>query len=279
MNIRASILAVASVAALCVGIAHAATSLPTTGGSYTANFSLQNTSPSGLIALTTTGLDSTIQIEGAHVATFGSPGTGSFTDIEAGAGGLITIGPFIPALPATVDISGGDGGAVNIGTGSSNSVSLGGSGGLVIEPGGPPSGNTLDNIIIGNITPEPITATIANITTEEEIAGTPLGFAVAPTIASGFGTGATVLNNNGTFTFVVNVGAGGVAYTGTVGLPAAKNGWNCTSNDITTQSPSVFLTKQTADTTTSASFTNYNTAGEPTAWADSDKLGISCQAF
>ena len=101
----------------------------------------------------------------------------------------------------------------------------------------------------------------------------------APTISSGFGTGASVSLNNGTAAFRVNVGTGGTASSGVVGLPAAANGWNCFATDITTQSTSVFMTKQTGSTTTTATFTNYNTAGAATAWVASDILAINCSAL
>lgn len=103
--------------------------------------------------------------------------------------------------------------------------------------------------------------------------------ATAPTISSGFGTGAAITANNGTIAFRVNVGTGGTASSGVVGLPASAVGWNCYATDLTTQSSSVFLTKQTASTTTTATFTNYNTAGTATAWVANDILSISCQGL
>lgn len=72
-----------------------------------------------------------------------------------------------------------------------------------------------------------------------------------PTISSGFGTGPSVTASNGTWTFRINVGTGGTASSGVIGLPAATTGWNCQVTDITTNSASVFITKQTASTTTS----------------------------
>lgn len=101
----------------------------------------------------------------------------------------------------------------------------------------------------------------------------------APTIGSGFGTTPSIVASNGTAAFQVNVGTGGTASSGVVTLPAATTGWSCSVSDITTQSTSVFLTKQTASTTTSVTVTNYNTAGAATAWVASDKLNFNCMAF
>lgn len=101
----------------------------------------------------------------------------------------------------------------------------------------------------------------------------------APSISSGFGTGATIPTSNGAASFLVNVGTGGAASSGVIGLPAAVNGWNCYATDITTKSASVFLTKQTAFTANSATLTNYNTSAAATAWGASDILHVVCFAY
>lgn len=103
--------------------------------------------------------------------------------------------------------------------------------------------------------------------------------ATAPTISSGFGTGASVPNNNGTAAFTINVGTGGSASSGVIGLPAAAHGWNCYATDITTNSTSVFVTKQTASTTTSATIGNFSDVAVATAWTASDILAVSCFAY
>jgi hypothetical protein len=94
----------------------------------------------------------------------------------------------------------------------------------------------------------------------------------APTISSGFGTSPSIASNNGTVAFTINVGTGGTASSGVVGLPTAANGWVGHCDDITTQSTSVFITKQTAGSTTSITFTQYNDVAVATAWAASDIL-------
>jgi len=101
-------------------------------------------------------------------------------------------------------------------------------------------------------------------------------FSAAPTISSGFGTSPIIANNNGSLTFTINVGTGGSAASGVIGLPSAPHGWDVNCKDITTTSSTVFLTKQTATSTTTATLGNFNTAGTAAAWAPSDIL--SCTA-
>jgi hypothetical protein len=93
--------------------------------------------------------------------------------------------------------------------------------------------------------------------------------ATAPTISSGFGTSATIPSNNGTSSFRINVGTGGVATSGVIGLPAAANGWNCFVQDMTNNT----VTRMTASTTTTATFT------AAAAWAASDILSVSCFGY
>lgn len=100
-----------------------------------------------------------------------------------------------------------------------------------------------------------------------------------PTIASGFGTSPSLTVNSGTAAFQINVGTGGTASSGTITMPASSNGWSCSAADITTQSTTVFYTKQTASTTTSVTLTNYNTAGAAAAWVASDKLNVMCMGY
>lgn len=99
-----------------------------------------------------------------------------------------------------------------------------------------------------------------------------------PTISSGFGTTPSVTVGV-TTAFRVNVGTGGVASSGVIGLPTATNGWNCTCNDITTTSATVFLCKQTANTTTTVTVGNFTNAGAAGAWAASDIVAVSCVGY
>lgn len=102
--------------------------------------------------------------------------------------------------------------------------------------------------------------------------------ATAPTISSGFGTSPTISVNNGTASFRINVGTGGTASTGVIGLPTSTTGWNCFCDDMTTTSATVFMCKQTASTTTTASIAQFTTAAIAGAWVASDILLVSCFA-
>lgn len=98
----------------------------------------------------------------------------------------------------------------------------------------------------------------------------------APTVSSGFGTSPTISQNNGTASFSINVGTGGVATSGVIALPAAPHAWACTVADVTT--PATNMTQQTAAaSTTTVGFTNYvRTTGVAGAWTASDILQVSC---
>ena len=91
----------------------------------------------------------------------------------------------------------------------------------------------------------------------------------APTISSGFGTTPSIVASNGTASFTINVGTGGVATSGLIGLRAATTGWNCFATDPTTN----IVTRETATTTTTATLT------AASAWAASDILQVSCFAY
>ncbi len=91
----------------------------------------------------------------------------------------------------------------------------------------------------------------------------------APTISSGFGTSASIIQQNGTQAFEINVGTGGTATSGVIGLPAAVNGWSCQVSDMSTN----IVTRETAFTVSSVTLT------AASAWTASDKLLINCGAF
>lgn len=101
----------------------------------------------------------------------------------------------------------------------------------------------------------------------------------APTISSGFGTSPTVPANNGTATFTINIGTGGTANSGVIGLPAATTGWFVHCNNLTANTATVFITKQTATTTTTATIGNYDAAGAAAAWTASNILVCSARAY
>jgi hypothetical protein len=91
----------------------------------------------------------------------------------------------------------------------------------------------------------------------------------APTISSGFGTSPAILSNAYSSTFRVNVGTGGAATSGVIGLPTASNGWNCQVTDMTTN----IVTRQTASNTTTVTVT------AASAWTASDTLLFNCAGY
>jgi len=155
-------------------------------------------------------------------------------------------------------------------TGNYNTIVGAGTGSTVLTTGS-------SNILVGHgsqtvTTPAAATSNFLNI-------GNGLrGYTTAPTIASGFGTSPTIAAGTSTFAFTINVGTGGTANSGVLTLPAAPNGWIVFAQDLTT--PGVNHTKMTAQTTTSATLTNYNTTtGAAAAWGASDILYCIAMAY
>lgn len=101
----------------------------------------------------------------------------------------------------------------------------------------------------------------------------------APTISSGFGTSPSVTAHNGTAAFRINVGTGGSATSGVIGLPAAATGWNCFAHALSTINGSTFVQRQTASSTTSATIGNYTDTGASGAWPSAEVLAVSCFAY
>lgn len=99
----------------------------------------------------------------------------------------------------------------------------------------------------------------------------------APTISSGFGTNPSIVSGSAA-SFRVNVGTGGTANTGVIGLPTATNGWNCDFAVLTNAAS--FITAPTTSDTTTVTVANYSrTTGLLTAWTASDIVGARCTGF
>lgn len=98
----------------------------------------------------------------------------------------------------------------------------------------------------------------------------------APTLGSGWGTGATIAATS-TGAFKVVIGTGG-STGGVINLPTATNGWLLYAADITGGS-SVFL-QQTASNATSATLASYGiTTGTSATMTAGDVLLISALAY
>lgn len=104
----------------------------------------------------------------------------------------------------------------------------------------------------------------------------------APTVSSGFGTSPSIASNNGTAAFTVNVGTGGTATNGVVGMPAATTGWICHVEDETAVLGNVAnaRTLQIGSTTTTVTVENQTVStGAALAWTASDVLVLSCHGY
>lgn len=101
-----------------------------------------------------------------------------------------------------------------------------------------------------------------------------------PTISSGFGTSPAILKTSGTTSFTINVGTGGTATAGVIGLPATNAGWTCSVyNQTAHASNRADDTVQTANTTTTVTVQNQTkSTGAAVAWTASDTLNVSCRA-
>jgi hypothetical protein len=128
---------------------------------------------------------------------------------------------------------------------------------------------------VGNVTPSTVSATALNLPVL-------LASATAPTVSSGFGSSPSIASNNGTASFTVNVGTGGTASAGVIGLPTATTGWNCNTTNITATAANRGdqRTVQTASSTTSATIQNQTiSTGAALAWSASDIIRVSCFAY
>src|SRR5882724_8320562 len=206
----------------------------------------------------------------ATAATYSFSGGGNWGMYRTAADGLL----FTVVGTATMGLRGGGGGVyVN------NAASYAWVSGGVVGSGGTQD-TGLSRPSVGVVTVD--TATIGNglgtlAATNYRVGPTKIFLAgTAPTISSGFGTSPSVADNNGTGAFTINVGTGGVATSGVIGLPTATTGWHCLANDRTTTSATVYITKQTnsALSTTSCTIGNFTTAGAAGAWAASDLLTV-----
>ena len=100
----------------------------------------------------------------------------------------------------------------------------------------------------------------------------------APTIASGFGVGPTIVANN-TAAFQIIVGAGGSAATGVITMPPAPNGWVCNAQNVSVVTGTTRIW-QGASTKTAITLNNVDTTtGTSSPWTAGDNLNIQCTAF
>lgn len=103
----------------------------------------------------------------------------------------------------------------------------------------------------------------------------------SPTVSSGFGASPSIVSPNGTASFRVNVGTGGAASSGIIGLPTAANGWNCFVRNITAAAGNrADDTRMKASSTTTVTIENQTTStGAAVPWTAGDILEVSCFAY
>lgn len=139
------------------------------------------------------------------------------------------------------------------------------------------SGNTFNLFSNGNtVNATTGVLTALNLLGTYSMFGNVLLSNISPSISSGFGTSPSIVDSVGSASFRLKIGTGGTVSSGTVGLPSATHSWVCFATDVTTTSATVFITKMTASTSTSATFTNFNTSGAAAAWAANDVLYVQC---
>ncbi|ENN86088.1 hypothetical protein RHSP_82554 [Rhizobium freirei PRF 81] len=98
-----------------------------------------------------------------------------------------------------------------------------------------------------------------------------------PAVASGFCTSPTI-NGNNVAGFILGVGTGCSTGTGTITLPAAPTVWQCAASDLATSG--AYTVKQTAFSTTSATFANFaQSTGAAANFNSSSFIEISCRAY
>lgn len=173
--------------------------------------------------------------------------------------------------------------AANMNSSATNNVVVGDSSGTGLTSGtfniliGSQIGNTCTtctgNVIIGS---DVLTAGASKYTSM----GGVRGYNQAPTNVTGFGNtvGQTFVGN--TFAFAITVGAAGTDTTGTIAMPAAAaTAWDCTAEDKTTHSTTVFVTRQLGvGTTSQVTLGNFTSADVAAPWVAGDVIGVKCLA-
>jgi hypothetical protein len=199
-----------------------------------------------------TNLTSTLTLSASNLAASGTVSGTGFTNLFASPP---TIGSGVASTGAFTTLS------------ASSTVSGAGFSNYLLAP--PPIGSTTPNQ--GRFTSVLATTgyTLTNL----------MSSTTAPSIASGFGTSPALQNINGTAAFILHIGTGGVATSGVLTMPAATAGWACDASDISSVNATIFITKETSQTSTSVTLANFTTTGVAGAWAASDFLVVKCTAF
>ena len=218
----------------------------------------------------------------ANFSFLNSSGSCIQTGTGSGGFGCLLIGPGLTYSTGTLSTGGPGSFTTFTASGQITSTLATGTAPLVVA-----STTPVTNLSIGGNAATATTATnqsggTVNATTitgsvSYSLNGVLLFSSTAPTISSGFGTTPLIVNQNGTAAFSVNVGTGGTASAGVIGLPVAAHDWNCAVINPVTGAGT--FTQMSALATNSATFTNYTLAtAVAVAWPASYILRINCVA-
>ncbi len=135
------------------------------------------------------------------------------------------------------------------------------------------------NVTIGEVSTNLLTVTGSiSPTAAYELNGTLVASATTPTFTSGACSGA-LGTAAGTAAFTVSTGTGTCGSTFTLGMPTAAHGWVCDANDEAIAGST--LIRETTDSTSSVSFTNYSVGSSPaaTGFPTSHTVKVKCAAY
>ena len=111
-----------------------------------------------------------------------------------------------------------------------------------------------------------------------KLGGRIMASTTAPTFTSGACVGAMGTANS-TAAFTVSTGTGSCGSTFTLGMPGDATGWVCDANDEAIAGTTAI--RETADTTTSVTFTNYSVGSSPAAvsFPTSHTIKVKCTGY
>jgi hypothetical protein len=180
----------------------------------------------------------------------------------SGGGGTTAVGNGALSVVAGNNNSALGGSACNKITSGASNLCLGASvGSTTLVTGG-------SNILIG--TSSAIDTLASSTSNEINIGGALIGYNIAPTVTSGFGTSPSVAGGN-TFAFQVTEGAtGSPTTTGVLGMPTAPNDWICSALDRTSAS---ITARQSGAASTTAVTITFSSAP-----ANGDVVQFQCNA-
>ena len=131
------------------------------------------------------------------------------------------------------------------------------------------------------ITGGTISASTINATTSQSLNGNLIMSATAPTISSGFGTGASVTFSNGTAAFYVAVGTGGTASTGLINMNVVvPHYWSCA---VTIDNDDLGTGDETLYSQIGNQYVGFThitrSTGAATPWIGNDVFFVNCVAY